>query len=277
MHIVFLFDVIGGSAFIALSILFYIPILVYNNASDDMTQPPTSNIVFCNLMTWTLYLGFIYLFTALLCNIYRIKLITDNPLRRGLKILPKHVAGPYFVITTLAFGLLAAWTAIDPTKYELIELGDDPDKVVGSCTLFTLHYYYSANKSFNKWNIIFVSALEALILIVSIILAILSYKIRHVNPELGDSKRIFRLTLYCFINDIVLITITGTSRVWKMDEATKFVFVNTVFILKFILDSVAIIGFIILPRIYYIWYEHKHGHLPERVQMIGRGRVEVHS
>ena len=35
------------------------------------------------------------------------------------------------------------------------------------------------------------------------------------------------------------------------------------------------ISFIVLPRIYFVWYEYKHGHYPEGVEMIGTGRTTV--
>jgi hypothetical protein len=48
-----------------------------------------------------------------------------------------------------------------------------------------------------------------------------------------------------------------------------------VFTIQHVLYSFSAIGFIILPRMYYVWYEHRHGHLPENVVMIGRGTTTV--
>jgi len=48
-----------------------------------------------------------------------------------------------------------------------------------------------------------------------------------------------------------------------------------VFTIQYVLYSISTIGFIILPRMYYVWYEHRHGHLPENVVMIGGGTTTV--
>jgi len=62
---------------------------------------------------------------------------------------------------------------------------------------------------------------------------------------------------------------------WKIQASLVISIQMLLHIIPPFLSSIGIVGFLIAPRIYYVWYEHKHGHLPENVQMIGGGRTTV--
>jgi len=195
-------------------------------------------------------------------------LITDQPLRRGLMILPKHVMGPYITIIIIVVSILIAWTAVYPDKFETIELDPNTNESMRVCSFDSLNS--------NTLYLVFSGILSGLILIVEIILLVLLCKIRHVNQELGDSKRIFRLMLYQFILHIMYTIVNQTIMFWKIQESLAISIKMLVFDIVFLfLNSIGIVGFLIAPRMYYVWHENKHGHLPENVQMIGGGRTTV--
>mmetsp|Transcript_15774 Transcript_15774/g.15726 ORF Transcript_15774/g.15726 Transcript_15774/m.15726 type:complete len:250 (-) Transcript_15774:441-1190(-) len=236
--------------------LFHLPVIVSNNSNIDMTY--FGRNVRCNLTVWFGYIGYILVDTALLCKIYRIKLITDQPLRKGLLILPKHVMGPYIAILIITVGILIAWTAVHPAKFEIIDLNPNTEETMGVCSPFDTTITV---------DIVFSSILQGLILIVEIVLLILAWKVRHVNPDLGDSKRIFQLMIYEFTIHIISTALFNTL---PFINAKLLITVSASF-----LHSTGIMGFLIVPRMYNVWHEHKHGHLPENVQTIGTGRTTV--
>jgi len=259
----FLYNICVGALLIASHMLFYLPVALSNNHDTDIK--PLGLHVCCNLSLWSWYIGYILVDSALLCKIYRIKLITDQPLRRGLMILPKHVMGPYIAIILITVGIMIAWTAVHPDKFETMELDPNTNEKRGICSW----------DSYNTVDTVFANIMSGLIMIVEIILLVLLCKIRHVNQELGDSKRIFRLIFYEFIIHIITTLFFQTMILWKIQASLVISIQMLLHIIPPFLSSIGIVGFLIAPRIYYVWYEHKHGHLPENVQMIGGGRTTV--
>ena len=225
------------------------------------TMSDLSINIFCGFYWWAYYIGVALVYTAQLCKIYRIKLITDQPLRRGVKVLPKHVMIPYATIMVTIISLLIAWVIVIHFYDPYTE--DDYDK---SC------------QSQNKSDRIFSNVIFGLIGCVSVAVIILAWKIRHINEELGDSKRILWLSVYLFcfaiIHSILLILpiIPNIENV-KIQLAV----LDAYDTLKSFLISIGIMSFIVLPRIYCVWYEYKHGHLPAGVEMIGAGRTTVNT
>jgi hypothetical protein len=101
----FLYNICAGAILIASCMLFNMPAIVYNH-DDGGVITSIGWDVCCNFLVWMGYLGyyFMYTYTALVCKMYRIILITEEPLRRGLMILPKHVMGPYIAVMMLVIG-----------------------------------------------------------------------------------------------------------------------------------------------------------------------------
>ena len=267
---VFLYNICGGSLLIVLSMIANICVLANSElySIDDngvttttSTMSNLSLLILCDIHSWAVTIGLALVFTALLCKIYRIKLITDQPLRRGVKVLPKHVMIPYATIMVTIISLLIAWVIVIHFYDPYTE--DDYDK---SC------------QSQNKSDRIFSNVIFGLIGCVSVAVTILAWKIRHINEELGDSKRILWLSVYLFcfaiIHSILLILpiIPNIENV-KIQLAV----LDAYDTLKSFLISIGIMSFIVLPRIYCVWYEYKHGHLPAGVEMIGAGRTTVNT
>ena len=260
----FIYSVCAGALLIASHTLFYIPVAASNKSDTEIT--PLGLNVLCNLTIWCAYIGWILVDSALICKIYRMKLITDQPLRRGLMILPKHVIGPYIILMTITVSTLIAWTAVHPDKFVTRESDQNKNKYMGVC---------SFDNDNNTIDIAFFSAMNGLKTIVVIILLVLAWKIRHVNQELGDSKRIFRLMTYLIIIQFIYAALNQTIVLWEIELSLNISIKILLSIIHSFLTSIGIIGFLIMPRMYYVWYEHNHGQFPENVQMIGDGRTTV--
>ncbi|OEU10319.1 hypothetical protein FRACYDRAFT_247284 [Fragilariopsis cylindrus CCMP1102] len=215
--------------------------------------------VCCNFAVWLIYLGYIVIYTVLLCKIYRIMKVTQQPLRRGLKILPRHVFWPFILIISLTVSLLIAWSTTGSSKYvvaEYLDTNTDTNTTIGFCPSLPTMTSVSPTAEI-------LAALYTLIPIVQLALIILACKIRKINQVLGDSKKILGLVVFQFI-------INGICTSISLNNGGILVYtINCVII------SVSTIGFIILPRMYYVWYEYQHGHLPESVVMIGGGSTTV--
>ena len=199
------------------------------------------------------------MYTALLCKIYRIMKLTEQPLRRGLKILPRHVIWPLVLVVSLMVFLLAAWSATGTSKYAIREIQNRNDILIesGYCALTAMV------ETPSKQIII---TLFVLILLVQLVFFILAFKIRKINQELGDSKRILWL---CFWQ---VITFFFAPLIPTFFAGDKLLLVYNID--KFLV-SILPIGFLIFPRIYYVWYENRHGHLPEYVVLLGGGTTTV--
>ena len=265
----FLYNICGGSLLIVLSMIANICVLTSrkHDSIDDngdailtSTMSDLSINIFCGFYWWAYYIGVALVYTAQLCKIYRIKLITDQPLRRGVKILPKHVMIPYAIIMVTIITLLIVWFII---KYVT--------------NLYTEEPYAKSCITHNKLHIIFTNVINGLIGCVSIAVTILAWKIRHINEELGDSKRILSLAVYEFFLFAIIgntLNVVLLPHIYNMENLKIQLAVldayDTIFSFLLVIGG---ISFIVLPRIYFVWYEYKHGHYPEGVEMIGTGRT----
>lgn len=217
--------------------------------------------VCCNFSVWLNYIGYSVILTALLCKIYRIQKLTQQPLRRGLKILPRHVLWPFILVVSMTISLLIAWSATGTTKYIIAEY-TDTNKMIGYCA-------FNWDQQNEKSSKCYIIALFALMMIVELVLIILACRIRKTNQELGDSKRILRLLLFWFVVSWVCLGIMVAITQFVENDDNAHNISALVYVIQFVVPSIATIIFIIFPRIYYVWYEHRHGHLPEYVVMIG--------
>ena len=255
----FLYYLCFGALLLQIGIAFGVVVTFFSKGEDEIIPVDSKTgiilSVCCNFAVWLIYLGYIVIYTALLCKIYRIMKVTQQPLRRGLKILPRHVLWPFILIFSLTVSLLIAWSATGSSKYAVNE-NPDTNTTSGSCAAYPTMTSVSPSTEI-------LSALLALVSIVQLVLSILACKIRKINQVLGDSKKILGLVVFQFILNVICTSIS-------LNNGGILVYtINCVII------SVSTIGFIILPRMYYVWYEHQHGHLPENVVMIGGGTTTV--
>jgi hypothetical protein len=260
----FMYTLCFGSMLLPIALALYLGVQLSDDDKKNGLFPigMVENF-FCHIMMWLNYGGHLVIYSALLCKIYRIMKITEQPLRRGLRILPIHALWPLVVVLLLTIGLLITWSTINPSNKYIFGEFFDTDIASGYCEIVTIAGLVSA-------SLAYLYALQALILIVQLILTILAWKIRNLNQELGDSKRIFKLVLFQFICHAIV-----TADIVFFHLMQNITIVKSVFCLQFLMYSFSTIGFMILPRLYYVWYEYRYGHLPEYVVMIGGGTTTV--
>jgi len=270
----FLYSLCFGALLLPIAIAFGLAVSFFDSNNDDenngtiipVNSKTSSGTIFnvcCNFVAWLHYIGIIVIYTALLCKIYRIMKLTQQPLRRGLKILPRHVLWPFILVVSFTVGLLIAWSATGSSKYAI---GENLEEKTNNNTTTISGGYCAVSPSLPTATISpsrqIVIALIVLVTIVQFVLIILAWKIRKINQELGDSKRILRMVVFQFILNIIC-TSTASSNGHEVSLL--------IYSINFVITSISTIGFMILPRMYYVWYEHQYGHLPENVVMIGSG------
>jgi hypothetical protein len=255
----FMYNLCFGALLLPIGLVFLLCVELVDH-NEDGVIPIDSNMgiflnVCCNAVEWLIVLGFCIIYSSLLCKIFRIMKITQQPLRRGLKILPRHALWPFVLILILNVALLIAWSFSGTSKYMISE-PTDTNQSFGYCE-------YIDRTQVDTASLAYFYTIIALALIVQVVLIFLACKIKKLNQELGDSKRILRLILFQAITNSVCNSLYAISDFLLL------------FIIQYVIYSISTIGFIILPRMYYVWYEHRHGHLPENVVMIGGGTTTV--
>jgi len=199
----FMCNLCFGALLLPIGLVFSLSVAFFNH-NENGVIPIESNIgiflnVCCNAVEWLMVLGFFIIYSSLLCKIYRIMKITQQPLRRGLKILPRHVLWPFVLVLILNVSLLIAWSASGTSKYKIAEI-PGTNQSYGYCENID-------DPEIDTASLAYLHTLNALGGIVQIILIVLACKIRKLNQELGDSKRILRLILFQSIVNGVCITL----------------------------------------------------------------------
>jgi hypothetical protein len=259
----FMYTLCFGSILLPIALTLYLGVqLTHDDEKNRLFLFGKVENVCCHMTTWLNYLGLLVIYSALLCKIYRIMQVTQQPLRRGLTILPRHALRPFVVVLMSTVGLLITWSTINPSKKYIVGEEFDSNITSGYCENVGLADLVSA-------SLPYLYALQALILIVQLTLTILACSIKNLNQELNDSNRIFRLVLFQFVWHLI-VTVT-----MFFNGIENLAILKSVFSLQYLMYSFSTIGFMILPRIYYVWYEYRYGHLPEYVVMIGAGTTTV--
>jgi hypothetical protein len=124
----------------------------------------------------------------------------------------------------------------------------------------------------------------ATLLVISLIIIsgifVLAWKVRKIQQEIGDSKRIFYFLIFFLPFNIVSTVgiFTAEFDIFGLGFNGVFNAISITMILFYTINSVLPVGFLVLPRAYYVWYEYKHnGQLPESVQtkLFVIGEVQV--
>ncbi|MGK3744766.1 MAG: hypothetical protein ACI90V_011627 [Bacillariaceae sp.] len=179
------------------------------------------------------------------------------------------------------------WTIIDPPKYHnynknnnnnneqvAVEWGDD----VGHC-------------NFRQKSGIFFVLMVTINIVSELITIWMAYKTRHIREDLSDSKRIFQVLVAHLVLNACLGSILVAIEIMTMmmmksarsedsnDEDDNVITIGSsnvvvtalLWMVLSFLVPVASIGFLIIPKAYYIYYETKYGQLPNGVQISGAG------
>ena len=241
-----------GTLMCVAGFLFYIlPTL-----SDAASRFTIKMQVSCNLYVWLVYIGHVSVLAVLACKLFRVSKVMK--IRRKQKSLPWHILGPFLLALLVAIGILIANQKMYPFVYKTWENA-------GYCD-------WAYNRGAVAFFYIRLGYCYALILTI----LFFAWKLRGVNQEIGESRRIFSLLCFLAIADgsvlaanIIIDQTNGLGLVekWRLH--------HVVLVLWHVTFSLSTIGILIGPRMYYVWYERVNGRLPEGVQMYGTGQVHV--
>jgi len=222
----------------------------------------------CSCSEWLHFMGVVTTLTILLCKLYRAHKVVQ--FRRGQIILARHFFGPFVLSIFLSVGILTASQILSPKEHFIFQYGDDPETMVTfaycwKCSVglsIVLYFYWI--KSFVIW-------------LLQIGILAFAWKLRKVNEDIGDARRILWWGILNTINTAVahILDAVFCYSFEDLDEMQKLVGSLFVWRIHNIFYVVSTVGFLIFPRMYYVYYEKVHGNLPEHVQLYGAGRVHV--
>jgi hypothetical protein len=115
---------------------------------------------------------------------------------RKQTVLPRHVIWPFLLFMVISFGILVAWTIVDPSEFDRVEVGINDD------------FYEPTSFPLCTYEIGFQTASQVPLLISMAIVWYMSYKTRELPEKVTDSRRIARVLL-----SHVLITLSRSH--WR--------------------------------------------------------------
>jgi hypothetical protein len=159
--------------------------------------------------------------------------------------------------------VLITWTVAFPIRYETVQ-NIDMNVMFQMCSFHSPSY----------------TTLWVFNCIITLGIFVLAWKVRKIQEEIGDSRRIFYFLIFLLPFNIIYTVgvFTAEFDIFGLGYTGVFKAISITEILSLTLNSVLPVGFLVLPRAYYVWYEHKHnGQLPESVQtkLFGVGQVQV--
>jgi hypothetical protein len=250
-----------GTLLISISMFF----IGMDEESSGLSSDELSTI--CVVDTWTWYIGLISVYCSLFSKLLRVHKVTQ--FRRNQRILAKHVIGPFVILMLATIGLLIAYSIVDPPVWErdvFVAYDDDywnewddvlpgETKVYGHCVF---PYGYE-------------DVLFALALLSSFLCLCMSWKVRKIPEEISDGRRIFQSILAQIVIAAVGLSI---GYIIGGDDGRISLVIGMELLVSF-LWVLAVICLVIVPKMYFVWFEWKHGQLPANIRGVGGGRVQV--
>ncbi|VEU40467.1 unnamed protein product [Pseudo-nitzschia multistriata] len=240
--------------------------------SSERSQ--TSLDASCISWIWCVSMGDLIIYLALVCKLWRVEKVSH--FRKGQKILVRDVIWPLVFAVVIAVAILVAWTVSSPPYYEReIVVGND-GKIysVGIC------YYEDGG--------IYQLVLTTMFLASATVVYWLSLRTRKLPETLSDSRRITQLLLshlimglFVLVTNLVM-TLEMTTEVFGAQSDAESnarnlvragAFLTNVFY-QFLFGMTSV-GFLVVPKIWYVRYEHVHGRLPSGIHKVAGGRVTV--
>jgi hypothetical protein len=240
-------------------------VVLYNNSNNETlgtfdntgiisSRQQMTYDVGCNFVVIVAWIGIVLTNTVLFAKTYRVYKVTL--FRRNQTVKPRNVLGPYIMLVFFSATVLIALTVTSPIHYSTNVY--IPLDIFCQCT---------GTKTLNI-------AMFTIDIIISLGILVLAWKVRNTNEEISESRKIFILIILGVVLDIAIVV--DFALIPEIEDAQINPFLtHSIFAIILILKSLLPIWFLICPRMYYVWYEYKHGHLPESVILPGIGRVHV--
>ena len=210
----------------------------------------------CNLAVALAWIGIVLTNTVLFAKTYRVYKVTL--FRRNQTVKPRNVLGPYIMLVFFSATVLIALAVTSPMHYSTIINIHDPTDRYCQCTGLEI------------LNI----TMFTIDILIGLGILVLAWKVRNTNEEISESRKIFILIILGVVLDTAVVVINAFILEIEVTRINPFLITSIIPII-FILKSLLPIWFLICPRMYYVWYEYKHGHLPESVTIPGIGGVHV--
>eukprot|EP00535_Pseudo-nitzschia_heimii_P008365 CAMPEP_0197189754 /NCGR_PEP_ID=MMETSP1423-20130617/20340_1 /TAXON_ID=476441 /ORGANISM="Pseudo-nitzschia heimii, Strain UNC1101" /LENGTH=295 /DNA_ID=CAMNT_0042641957 /DNA_START=268 /DNA_END=1158 /DNA_ORIENTATION=- len=233
------------------------------NTNDS--DPFSTMDVMCNLALWLWYMGMVTIMTVLTCKLYRVHRVMR--FRRKQTILLQHVFGPFVVAQLVGIGILTTAQIFFPQRYRTFH------KDEGSIRFCCPKSNAFGSKTLGIVYVVLFGYLEVL----TIGILLFAWKVRHVNEEIGHSRRLFWLCAFDAIALAAGLVAMGLVLIphHDFDIVDKNIVIYGTLSVLFAHNAIGSIVVLIFPMIYYVWYESKHGRLPDNVELLGVGRVKV--
>jgi len=216
---------------------------------------------YCSGAFWVCWLGVITILSALVFKLYRVFKISSSRWGRG--VLSRYILGPFVLLVMLGIYANIAIHVVYPPDYAIVEIPNgDSD---GETTLHGMCYPMGSVAM--KAGIIAQVFLE-----IPLIIAIMffAWKLRDLNEQIGESRRIFHLASFTVIVYVLYWLLFFIRKADIGLGPKERVYMGyTTYTIAYILYATSPVGFLIFPRMYYVWYEHAHGHLPEHLRVGG--------
>lgn len=208
----------------------------------------------CDLELWLTCMGTYTVTAIVVCKLYRVYKVVQ--VRRHQTVRPWQVIGPFFFVLLVPLGIVTANQILAPVLYNPPSGGTN-----GYCDW----YYNSVGTTICYIEVAYHYMLELAVLA-------FAWKLRKVPEEIGESRRIFRLSCFlAILETCIFVTIVCMLHTDWIPEIRSVIIFDAWAFLFGMSIMVALIG----PRMYYVFYERRNGRLPGSVQMIGQGEVHV--
>lgn len=237
-------------------------IMKFNHFGENRKDDPDF-FYDCMCMSWVWFFtfGHVFVYMGLFGKLRRIAKVAQIRSRHASPVSIWYGMWPLHIMRGLTFVLLVTWFVFAIPEYVSIGYGDNvDDNEFGICDYRT------------PAQLVFLIPLGTIIIVSAMLGAHTAYRIRDTIPnELSDVNQIFHVYMFQIFS---LITF-GTMYVVGRSFAYLSVCVLGLLFLA-VFSSVTSIGPIMIPKMYYIWYKRKYGHLPDGVHMMyGQGTVHV--
>lgn len=223
----------------------------------------------CLLQFWCLYCGILIVLVAIICKLWRAEKVFQ--FRKGQQILVRHVLWPMVFIIVAEFALLITATFVSPPSWGEV-LMDPFDKSMMNTNITLVDSSHKIPRCFaspDPAEVALRVSSHILILVALVVVLWMAYHTRNIPEEVVDTKRVYYLMLCHFLLYIPFLLLE--YGVIPSGRAYHY------FCLVFpFLVSITSVGFLVFPKVYYVFYQRRHGKLPKTAQSIlSTGTVHV--
>ena len=221
----------------------------------------------CVLQLWCMYCGMLIVLVALICKLWRAEKACQ--FRKGQTILVQHVLWPLAIIIVTEFVLLLTATFVCPPAWGEVLIDPFDAAVLNNTSMLDLNI--TSVDTSDKLPKCFASPLpavtalkassHALIVVAQIVVIWMAYQTRKIPEDIVDTKRVYYLMVCHFILYVPFLLL----EYGVIPCGRAFHYFSLVFPFLF---SVTSVGFLVFPKVYYIFYYKRNGRLPRSASIV---------